>query len=112
MSVSPQIGDVISSGIVGFWAFLGAIMRGATDWRDPNTGKISIGRLGASMATALVLGQLASILGTYWKFEPYLISGIASMAGYLGPAATLQLFQQKLFGAKNDANPAISTPKN
>lgn len=111
MQPEPQMGDVISGAIVGFWAFLGAIMRGATDWRDPKTGKISVGRLGASLATALVLGQIASILGTYWKLEPYLINGIASITGYLGPAATMQLFQQRIFGAKNDLIPAIPPVK-
>lgn len=101
MQPIPQVGDVIASSIVGFWAFLGAMMRGVTDWRDPATGKVSYARIVTAFATALVLGQIASALGTYWHWEGYIISGFASVLGYIGPAATMQLFQQKFLGAKN-----------
>lgn len=94
---------------MGFWAFLGAVMRGSTDWKEPNTGKFSFSRFLASVATALVLGQMASAFGQWQHWEPYAISALASAVGYLGPAVTMQLLQKKLLGDVNV--PAITPAK-
>jgi hypothetical protein len=111
MTPTPQASDVISGAVMGFWAFLGAVMRGTADWKDANTGKFSPGRLFASGATALVLGQMASAFGQWQHWEPYAISALASAVGWLGPAATMQLFQKRFLGNGNAIIPAVLPPK-
>lgn len=96
---------------MGFWAFLGSVMRGATDWKDPKTGKISPVRFFASVATALVLGQMASAFAQWQHWEPYATSALASMVGYLGPAATMQLFQKRFLGENNAVVPSVIPAK-
>lgn len=103
MTPSPQ--DAISAGIMGAWAFLGAVMRGTTDWRDIKTGKFSPGQFVASIATALVLGQMAAALTQWLHWEGYATGAIAGTVGYLGPAVIMPFFQKRLLGGL-DANPA------
>lgn len=94
-----QGNEIITTALTGLWAFLGSIMRSGMDWKDPKTGKFSYSRFGSSVATALVLGQVVAALGEHYQVETKIIVAGASLAGYLGPAATLALIQQR-FGAK------------
>src|SRR5690348_16040448 len=105
MTLPPQVGVFLSSTVMSFWAFMGAVMRRNSDWRDPATGKMSWPRVGISVATALVLGQTAVALGGYMKWEPAAIGALASFMGYMGPAATLQLFQKRFLGENQNAAP-------
>lgn len=97
MPLPQSFGDIFSTAVMGGWSFLGGIMRGGTDWRDPK-GKFSIPRFGVSIATALVLGQIASAIGHHLGWEPNAIGALSGFVGYLGPAATMQFFQKKLLG--------------
>lgn len=102
MSLPDEISGALTACIMGFWAFLGAVTRGATDWKDPVTKKFSAPRFGAAVATALALGQVANAIGQHWHWEPTATSALASFVGYLGPAATMQLFKTKFFGGGKD----------
>lgn len=97
MTPLPQnFWDIFSTLVMGFWSFLGGIMRGA-DWKTP-TGRFSPGRFLASIATALVLGEIASAIGQHMHMEPAAIGALSGCVGYLGPAATMQFFQKRFFG--------------
>ena len=88
--------EIIATAILGGWAFLGSIMRGATDWINPKTGKFSWGLFSASIATALVLGEGAGAWGTAHHWEPFATNALAGGLGYLGPAAALTLIKSRL----------------
>ena len=66
---SPEIGQAIATAFMGLWAFLGGIMRSGADWRDPKSGRFSFPMFITSMATAAVLGQVASWWGTSHHWE-------------------------------------------
>lgn len=111
MDQPPNLGDAISTALMGFWAFLGGIMRAGADWTDPKTGRRSWPRIAASVATALVLGQIAAAIGQHWHWEPAAIAALSSVVGYLGPAATMQLFQQRFGLGGKDATPVVPPAK-
>lgn len=92
----PNFWDIFSTLAMGCWSFLGGIMRGA-DWKTPE-GRFSPARFGASVATALVLGEIASAIGQHMHMEPAAVGALSGCVGYLGPAATMQFFQKRFFG--------------
>lgn len=102
------IGDILSTLIAGGWSFLGGVMRGGTDWRTP-AGQFSIPRFLVSVATALVLGEVANAMAHSWGWESYASGALAGGVGYLGPAATMQFFQKKFFGDANASNVSPQT---
>lgn len=98
----PGLGDAVPTFFLGVWAFLGSAMRGIIDWRDPKTGRFSIGMFFVSVATALVLGEAAGAWGQSHAWEPYWTNALAGGLGYLGPAGTLLLVKNRLLGVQND----------
>lgn len=108
---TPGLSDAIYTALMGFWAFLGGVMRAGADWTDPKTGRLSWARVSASVATAMVLGQIASAIGSHYHWEPAAIGALASFVGYLGPAATMQLFQKRFGLGGTDATPVIPPAK-
>lgn len=101
MNVPGQVGDIISTGLMGFWGFLGVVMRGTADWRDSVTGKFSGPKFGVSIATALVMGQVAAAIGAHLLWEPAATCALASTLAYLGPAVAIQLFMKRFLGDQN-----------
>ena len=101
----PGESEIVTTGLMGLWALLGAIMRSGVDWRDPDTKKFSWPRFLTAGATALVLGQISAALGLYYGWEPYASCSMASILGYLGPAAALALLKQRygVFNGKPDS---------
>lgn len=98
----PNQKDLLTGGVLGFWALLGAIIKTGADWRDPETSRFSYGKLLTALATALVLGQGAGALGDALHWEPAVIGLIASILGYLGPAAAMVLLEKRFLpGAPN-----------
>ena len=87
--ISPEIGQALATAFMGFWAFLGGMMRSGSDWRDPKTGRFSLPLFATSIATAAVLGQIASWWGMSHHWEAGAIGVTASTLGYLGPAVVM-----------------------
>ena len=103
MTPIPNAGDVIGNAILGFWAFLGGVMRGTNDWRDA-AGKFSIAKFGVACATALVMGQIAAAIGESRGWPVGITSAVAGGLGYLGPVVVLQLFKNRFLGGSNDSS--------
>ena len=87
--IPPEIGSIIGTAALGFWAFLGAIMRGAADWTDPVTKKFSPRLFLVALSTALIMGQIAAWLGDTMHWEPRATIVAASTLGYLTPAVVM-----------------------
>lgn len=108
-SAAPHMGDIIGTFILAIWAFLGSAMRGVSDFRDPVTGKFSVVRIFATLAAALVMGEIGGALGSNWGWNPTAVHALCGGLGYFGPAVVLQLLRNRFLGETNDSGPAADT---
>lgn len=110
MSVDMQQSgsEIVTTIGMGVLAFMGAVSKGS-QWRDPVTGKISFGRLGAGLATTLVLTAIVRAIGIHYGLETWTQLALAGVFGYIGPdpiigAISKLLLKRFGLGEKDDGN--------
>ncbi len=104
--VTPEgAGTIFNNLVMGAWALGGSLVRGQNEWRNPETGKFSIWRMGASVVTAFVLGEIAISICVYFHVQQEIVGGLAATLGYVGAPATMGAVTGWLQARKDDTKP-------
>lgn len=106
MTVPADNADLFTSMGVGALAILGGLSKGA-QWRDPSTGRMSMGLLISGIATALVMAAIVRAAGVHYGIEAWAQVAGSGVACYVGPDPIIRAIAGvalKRFGVSEDGN--------